>query len=643
MKYSFPSRGRPKLNPNSGQAEGLLAWYPVSKYDTAKQLVDYSGNGHTAVNSSTVNVAGTPRGIVADLTGNNTNHYIASVDMGVDFSLCVRYYGTANVNNGTIVSALNIGNTEYHEISADGAGDNLISAWSPVNLWLRSSITVSGTLNSWIDIVLVVNGTDDTIKLYVNGELEATDSVFTQLTSPPDRLLLGTSSNISGNFCRGYVKDVRAYDKALTDSEVFAYTNPATRYDLWAEEPASLFIPDAPGGAVQAPLPVVEGSIPIDGTGTGVALTTLPIAVGTGTYEPYGAIISPLPVAVGTGINGGAHVGTVTPGLPTVAGVGTAGRTGSADLAFRLPAVSGRLDAGQVIIGAVQIPLALVDATSGSTGSVQPSASVVAAIGLTGRAGIGEINAPIAQVIGVSSQEALIVGTVITSNPVVFGEVRQGALSIGDVQNRIATVSAVGVSGGISTGAAIAPLFNINATFISEGLSTGEVLLSLPAVHGTMLVTLTSSVTWVLNTENNKATNYTQFPFSALGHMGASSVGATVDGLYLLTGDSDNGQAIDSVFKFGMTDFRSELVENADVYVGGDMESDMEVSIREDGQEDGNTYLLSERERHVRGHHAKLGKGFRSRYREVSISNVNGGNFDLDSLSLSSRDLRGNE
>ncbi len=111
----------------------------------------------------------------------------------------------------------------------------------------------------------------------------------------------------------------------------------------------------------------------------------------------------------------------------------------------------------------------------------------------------------------------------------------------------------------------------------------------------------------------------------------------------ILTGDNDDGQPIDSVFKFGMTDFRSELVNNADVYIGGNIECDMEIGILEDGQDDENIYTISERERHVRGHHAKLGKGFRSRYRQLSISNVNGGDFDLDSLTLPPRDLRGNE
>ena len=364
-------------------------------------------------------------------------------------------------------------------------------------------------------------------------------------------------------------------------------------------------------------------------------------SVGTGFAGGIGqgAVVLPSPIVVA----GTFKAGTIINPLPIVSGTALPSYSSIANLMPPPPTVIGQLYTGVLITGSVQAPLAQVNVISGDTASVQPSAPVVAAVGFAGIAGTGVVNNIPAQVVGVLSQETLTIGAVIPSSPIVSGEMLQGTLNIGDVQNRISVISGIGVSGGISTGAVIPPLFDANAAFISEIISVGEIILPLPIVRGTILVVLANSVTWVLNTENNQMTNYTQFPFTALGLLGTNPVGATADGLYLLTGDNDDGQFIDSVFKFGMTDFRSELVDNADVYVGGDIESDMEVSIREDGQEDGNVYTLSERERHVRGHRAKLGKGFRSRYREISISNVNGGNFELDSLSLSSRDLRGNE
>ena len=150
-------------------------------------------------------------------------------------------------------------------------------------------------------------------------------------------------------------------------------------------------------------------------------------------------------------------------------------------------------------------------------------------------------------------------------------------------------------------------------------------------------------ITWALNTENNKVTNYTQFPFIALGLLADKPVGAAADGLYLLEGADDNGVPIAATFSFGMADFKNELVGVVDAYVGGDIAADLELTVLEDGQITANTYPLLERERHVRGHHAKLGRGLRSRYRQFSVSNINGGDFTLNSFSLPPVDLKGNK
>lgn len=674
MKYSFPT-GKPKLNPNSGQAEGLLAWYPITKLDTAKQLIDHSGRGHDALATGLTDVSGTVRGVAADFTSATAKHYQADITAGAVYTVCARYYGVVNKATAAVFAFRHTGSTQQHVVYASFTSDNLISTWDNTNGFLKSTVTVSSTLNSWIDIVLVVDGAS-TNKLYISGELEATDVTVTSLANAPDVFIFGADSPSSGSPIEGYLKDVRIYEKALTAAEVFAYTNPATRYDLWTKPnrsrnlipsidgvcvaPVPIVLGTVNGGACIAPLPTIFAIIPIDGTGTsavqaalpiilgngftgeagtGAVQTLLPIALGAGDQETYGSVVSPLPAVVGSF----ADAGIVTTRLPTVAGVGFTGFAGTANIGMPFSTSIAALATGEILTGIINAPLNIVTGTTGSSGTIQATIPVVAAIGLTGRVGTGVVNNVRAQVASVSSQEAFTVGEAIPASFVVFGEMLQGTLNIGSVQNRLSVISGRGLSGGIGTGALTLPLFDVNATFISEVISAGEILLPLPIVRGTILVVLANSVTWVLNTENNRTTNYTQFPFTALGLLGTNPVGVTADGIYLLTGDNDNGQAIDAAFAFGMTDFRNELVNNADVYIGGDIEGDMELSIREDGQEAGNTYTLSEREQHVRGHRAKLGKGFRSRYREISLSNVNGGNFDLDSLSLSSRDLRGNE
>ena len=373
----------------------------------------------------------------------------------------------------------------------------------------------------------------------------------------------------------------------------------------------------------------------------GAATTTLPVADGTGLVGTVsqGAVTTPL----FTTVAGQFKAGEVVNALPVVSGTLLPELYGTARVTSPVALVTGSINSGESITGSVQVPIAQVNAKSGSSAAIQPSVPVVSATGLTGRVGTGAVRNASAQVSGVSSQKDFWVGNVLVASSTVSGEMSQGTVNTGDVQNRVNSVNATGVGGTVGTGAVTSPSTVANVTLVSEVFLNGEIILPSPLVRGYGSAAVANFITWVLNTESNQTTNYTEFPFIALGHMGAVPVGAAADGIYLLTGDTDEGAAIDSIFKFGMADFRSGLANVSHVYVGGDIEGDMEISILEDGQDIDNIYTISERERHVRGHHAKLGKGFRSRYRQLSLSNVNGGNFELDSLSLSSRDLKGNE
>jgi hypothetical protein len=359
-------------------------------------------------------------------------------------------------------------------------------------------------------------------------------------------------------------------------------------------------------------------------TATVSSISTVSVDGGPVTFPEFNAfrVTAPLPIVTGTTINGTASEGAVTAPSPFLFGL---------------------VRTGQIITGSVQVPLAQIDATSGHSAAVQPKVPVVNGVSLTGQVGIGTIRATLAQVAGGLTQTTILAGDILAPKPIVSGSIAHGTIITGSVETRISVINALGLSGSISTGVVVVPLAKVSAKFISEMFLTGEVIAPLPTVSGISSSAIASFVTWVLNTENNRATNYTQFPFIALGHMGENAIGAAADGIYLLSGDDDNGQSIDSTFKFGMADFRSQLVGVTDVYVGGDIEGDMEIGILEDGQDVENIYTISERERHVRGHHAKLGKGYRARYRQLSISNVSGGDFKLDSFTLPSRDLKGNE
>ena len=314
---------------------------------------------------------------------------------------------------------------------------------------------------------------------------------------------------------------------------------------------------------------------------------------------------------------------------------------GVANLICLSPIVDATLNTGQIITGNITAPISIVSGITGHYGAVQPVLPLVNGSGLIGRVGAGAVRSPHAQVTGFMENPAYITGAVSIIEPtLVEGQVLTGSLITGAVRARISEVRAVGLTGTIGAGAVVAPLPNIAINYSAEILMNGSVFAPLPTVQSFAFSPVTGFTTWVMNSENTRITNYVQFPFIALGKLGSSPIGAAADGIYLLEGADDNGTPIASTLQFGLADFRNELAGAVDAYAGGDMAANMELNITEDGQGTEYTYPLVERERHVRGHHAKLGRGFRSRYRQLSLTNVNGGDFTLDSFSLLSKDLK---
>ena len=76
------------------------------------------------------------------------------------------------------------------------------------------------TLNAWQFAVGVLDGSD--IKLYLNGELDETDSATGNIIPTSHNLMIGGDPNpaIFGRFFDGAIDEVRIYNRALSESEI---------------------------------------------------------------------------------------------------------------------------------------------------------------------------------------------------------------------------------------------------------------------------------------------------------------------------------------------------------------------------------------------------------------------------------------
>jgi len=137
-----------------------------------------------------------------------------------------------------------------------------------------------------------------------------------------------------------------------------------------------------------------------------------------------------------------------------------------------------------------------------------------------------------------------------------------------------------------------------------------------------------NAVAWVMNTETTGLSTYTNFQFTSLAEHNGAFYATSADGVYLLTGATDEGRDIAAKAKTGLLDFGREQTKRvSDVflgYTGGELELDVSAA------ESVYTYLLEEREAAVpRNNRIKPGRGLSSRYWGFVLRNVAGAAFQL--------------
>ena len=141
-----------------------------------------------------------------------------------------------------------------------------------------------------------------------------------------------------------------------------------------------------------------------------------------------------------------------------------------------------------------------------------------------------------------------------------------------------------------------------------------------------------TSKAWVMNTETTAMGWYDNFSFESIVSWKGRELAVGPDGIHELTGDSDNGQKIDSLVESGFTDFGVAQTKRLDnMYFG--YTSDGQVAVKTEVYESGSppsTYLLEERDANApRNSRVTPGKGLWGRYWRLTITNVDGADFEV--------------
>lgn len=131
---------------------------------------------------------------------------------------------------------------------------------------------------------------------------------------------------------------------------------------------------------------------------------------------------------------------------------------------------------------------------------------------------------------------------------------------------------------------------------------------------------------------------YSNFTFNSLTSFKGSVYGASDTGLYVLEGDTDEGEGISASLSSLMLDFgTSRLKRIRSAYLGYTSDSQLVLKVRSvsDGQLHEHWYKAcpvtadAPREGQI-----YVGQGLRSRYWQFELTNVDGGDFEIDQLEL---------
>lgn len=144
---------------------------------------------------------------------------------------------------------------------------------------------------------------------------------------------------------------------------------------------------------------------------------------------------------------------------------------------------------------------------------------------------------------------------------------------------------------------------------------------------------------WVCNAQTRAFTSYRNFPFNSFCEIGGRYYGATDTGIYELAGDDDAGEPIAARIRTGLMDLGVAKLKRAEsMYLGYRATGDLVLKVvttSAGGEKNESWYALQPRPAaDLREGRVKIGKGLKSLYWGFEIANVDGADFELDSISL---------
>lgn len=139
----------------------------------------------------------------------------------------------------------------------------------------------------------------------------------------------------------------------------------------------------------------------------------------------------------------------------------------------------------------------------------------------------------------------------------------------------------------------------------------------------------------VLNLKNNALTEYLSYAFNSMCSFNGKLYGAASDGIYNLTGETDNKVDIAWRFRTGKLDLETDDVKKSMRYAWLGYKASGELILSVFDQDNNQYDYVVENVRETDGGiRVKVGKGIRSRYVELQLANISNETIALDKLRI---------
>lgn len=137
--------------------------------------------------------------------------------------------------------------------------------------------------------------------------------------------------------------------------------------------------------------------------------------------------------------------------------------------------------------------------------------------------------------------------------------------------------------------------------------------------------------TWALNLENNGSTRYEGFDFNSFAMVGDAYYGCKPDGVYVLDGEDDAGDAIQAMVSFGKQDFgTSALKRISNAYVGVSSTGKLVLRVIAEGAT--YDYVARDADEQLQTQRFDTGRGLRVNQLGFELYNQNGDDFELSTI-----------